>query len=104
MRHRTVRATIREKLGLSRPWNSGFNRESLNLTSANLRRRLEDQDLPSECWEFAVDDGREGEAGSSVSYSLPFVVERRELIWPVAGSSVGWGLELLSLVCSMLSG
>ena len=46
-------------------------------------------------------------AGSSASYSPPFGVERRGRIWSkdVVGSSVWWGLGLLSLMrsqCSML--
>ena len=92
---------MRESLGLSNPRISGFDRGGSDLRPTSLRRsdfRLGSQDFSSEGSEFAVGDGGEGEVGSSASYSLPFGVERRGLIWSKGASSVGWGLELLSLV------
>ena len=98
-----MKIAIREKLGLSDPRNSGFDRGGPSPMSTNLRRsefRLENQGFSLECSKFVVDDGGEGEVGSSALHSLQFGIGRRGLIWSkgAAGSSLGWGLELLSLM------
>jgi len=90
IKHRTVRIAIREKLGVSKPRNSGFNLGNFNLESRNF----------SANWELVADGGREAEAGSSTSNSPPFEVKRGRSVWTggVAGFSVGRGLELSSPV------
>ena len=90
VRHRAVRITMREKFGLSNPWNSGFDRGGTNLSAASLTleksdRRLENRDL-SAYSEFFVDGGGEGQVISSASTR------------GVAGLPIWWGLGLLSLM------
>ena len=86
---------MREKLGLSKPRNSGFGRGSFNLEGRDV----------SAYW-ISVDGGREGGAGHSASNSPPLEVKRDGFSWmrDAVGLSVGLGLQLLSLVraCSML--
>ena len=74
---------MREKLGLSNPRNSGFDRGGPNMGYASLEQSdciLESQDL-SAYWKFAVDSDGEREARCSVSNSLPFGVGRRGSAW-----------------------
>ena len=91
---------MREKLGLSKPRNSGFDRGNLSLRSVNLERSdcwLEIQDL-SVYWTFAVDVGGEGEAERSASNSPSPRVKRRGSGWMSGATefSIGGGLELVS--------
>jgi len=101
-RQRRVRIAIREKLGLSKPRNSGFDRDGSNLRSVSLRRRdcgLETRDL-SEHQKLAVDGDVENRVGYSGSNSLLLGVRRGGSAWMrgAAGFSVAWGLESSSLM------
>ena len=77
-----MRITIREKLGLSKPWNSGFDRGG---------------DFSVHCTrEFVVDGCRDGKGGYSAAESPLSEVKREASSWMrgVAGLSVGWWLGL----------
>ena len=60
MRHRRVRITMREKLGLSKPRNGGFDRGGDS----------------SAYWPFVVEGGKDGRAGSSAPNALLFGAKR----------------------------
>ena len=73
---------IREKLGGSKPRpDSAFNIGGSN---------FENRDFSAN-WELVVDDGKDGEAGSSTSNSLPLEVKRGRSAWTggVVGISSG---------------
>jgi len=81
IKHRRVRVTICQKLGLSKPRCSGFNCGDLN---------LENRDLAG-YWKLVVDGGREYQGGYSASNSLLFGVGREGSGWmrDIAELSVG---------------
>ena len=81
MRHRTARIARREKLGVSKPRDNGFNLGGFNLESQDFSVNRE----------LVTDGDGEGEAGSSPSNSLQFEVKRGRSAWAggAAGLSVG---------------
>ena len=106
IKHRIVRTAIREKLGVSKPRNSGFDRGVSNLRSVGLRDcRAENRNFPG-YWNFSLDCDDEGRVGHPGSNSPPFRVKVDGSAWmsSEAGLSVGSGLESSSPVriCSML--